>query len=158
MVSYRINEADISIPNEWQDQSLIAFKIPANNGTKDASFVITRDITRKKVDFSEYISKQLQMCEKQLPEFRLKKKESFQFQDHPGAWLEYEWANGVARLAIRQIFYDRLDYALICTLTTLPEDVNAYDPTWRTVMSSMKLIPLATASENVPSFPPKTIP
>jgi len=158
MVSYRINEAEFNVPADWQDQSLIAFKIPATNGTKDASFVITRDFTRKQSRFAEHIDTQLKMFDKQLPEFRLKKNESFQFQDHAGVWLEYEWTQGAARLAIRQVFYDRQDYALICTLTTLPEDVSAIDPIWRTVMSRMKLLPLADASESAPSFPPRTMP
>jgi len=153
-VPYRIHEADLNIPEAWEDRSLTIFRLPGATGAKDASFVITRDPTRGKLDFPAYIATQIEECKAKLPGFVLHKNESFKFQDHSGAWLEYGWKNGNVPTLIRQVFYDRGQGALIFTLTLAPDDVAYFDPIWRGVMSNMTLQPLPRAIDDAPPFPP----
>jgi hypothetical protein len=151
---YRIHEADLNIPEGWEDRSLTIFRLPGTDGAKDASLVITRDPARGKLDFSAYIVSQVDECKEKLPGFVLYKNESFKFQDHVGAWLEYSWKNGNASTLIRQVFYDRGLGALIFTLTLAPGDVAHFDPIWRGFMSSMTLQPLPRSIDDAPPFPP----
>lgn len=43
MPLYRLQEADLDIPDRWQDQSINIFKLPAVGTAREASFVISRD-------------------------------------------------------------------------------------------------------------------
>lgn len=155
MIPYRIQDADLLIPPEWQDQSMTIFRLPGGNGVKDASFVITRDHSKGKLDLAAYIAKQIEECKTKLPGFRIQKNETFAFQEHAGAWLEYFWKNGNTPMLLRQVFYERGESVLICTLTLAPSDLDHFDPVWRTVMSGMKLLPLPQpVADNAPVFPP----
>ncbi len=151
MTPYRIQEASFLTPSEWQDQSLTMFKIPKTHEVGEASFVITRDKRGNNQLFKDYLRIQLQQSQDQLPDFQLKKDESFNFQETQGGWFEYTWHDGAAALYVRQIFYDLGAKVLICTLTCGPADINQHDVNWRRVMSSLKLVPVA--QESAPDFP-----
>lgn len=71
MTSYRIQEADLEIPDTWQDQSINIFKLPAVGPAKEASFVISRDTTQGDAPFAEYVDRQLKSAEQQLPGFKI---------------------------------------------------------------------------------------
>ncbi len=153
MTSYRIQEANLTIPSEWSDQSLNIFKIPGGNGFHEGSFLISRDTLDTAKAFKDYFQLQLNKCQTQLPQFELKKNECFETQGTQCGWLEYCWHNGSIVLYIRQIFYAIGAKVLICTLTVSPADVAHHDATWRRVMNSLKLLP--PPQDDAPDFPPK---
>jgi hypothetical protein len=158
MTPYRINEADLQIGPDWQDQSLQVFKLPSAPAGKEASFVVSRDLSRKNyADFAAYVAKQREQLTEKLPGFKLNKDESIQYQDHDGAWLEYTWRSGENELLIRQVFYDRQNLTLIFTLTAAPSDSAHFDETWRRTMSATVLQPKPLAPVSAPFPPPEAI-
>lgn len=158
MIPYRINEAQLSIAPEWEDQSLQVFKLPAAPGGKPASFVVSRDLSRKNhPDFSAYIDQQRSQLKEKLPEFKLLKDEKIQYQNHAGVWWEYTWTNGEHPLYIRQVFYDRPPLALIFTMSASPEDNAHFEQTWRRTMSATVLEPLTPLAQEAPFPPPESL-
>jgi hypothetical protein len=154
MIPYRIDEAELTISPEWQDQSLNVFKLPAAPNGKEASLVISRDIQRKAFDtFAAYADQQRKQLKEKLPGFKSFRDENIHYQDHDGLWLEYHWSNNGNTMHIWQVFYDRLQTALICTMTASEHDKEHFETVWRKSMSAMKLIPVKP--EDVPEpFPP----
>jgi hypothetical protein len=67
----RFQDADFEIPDTWQDQSINIFKLPAVGGVKEASFVISRDPSQGDAVFADYVARQLENAEGQLPGFKL---------------------------------------------------------------------------------------
>jgi hypothetical protein len=150
MGDYRIQEADLTVPDGWSDQSLSVFKIPGAEGRRDASFVITRDPTRGGTAFDAYVARQQAQCRESLPGFKLRHADAFAFGEWPAAWMEFTWSNQGTELLLRQVYIDRGPTVLICTLTAHPDDLAHLDPVWRSVMNSLRLRPLPEA----PPFPP----
>jgi hypothetical protein len=151
MGDYRIQEADLTVPDGWSDQSLNVFKIPGAEGRRDASFVISRDPTKGGATLDQYMAKQEAQCREALPGFALRQADRFDFGEHRAGWLEFTWRNQGAELLLRQVFIDRGPAVLICTLTTHPDDIAHIDVAWRTLMNSLRLRPLPEA----PPFPPR---
>ncbi|RCI70252.1 DUF1795 domain-containing protein, partial [Pseudomonas aeruginosa] len=52
MTLYRLHEADLEIPDAWQDQSINIFKLPASGPAREASFVISRDASQGDAPFA----------------------------------------------------------------------------------------------------------
>ena len=158
MTPYRINEADLLTGPDWEDQSLQVFKLPAAPGGKEASFVVSRDLSRKNYDnFLAYIDKQKGQLKEKLPSFKQVKDEKIQYQDHEGAWFEYTWKSGENDLYIRQVFYDRNPHVLIFTLTCSPNDNVHFNETWRSTMSKTVLQPKVQQAASTPFPPPESI-
>jgi hypothetical protein len=137
--SYCIQEADLLIPAHWTDHSLNVFKIPPDDEHQGASLVITRDSQKGSQSLDDYIDTQVKQCEAQLARFALRKRERFTHQSRAAGWLEYTWMMDRRELLLRQVYYDIGTQALICTLTTTPQDVAHHDAIWRQVMSSVVL-------------------
>ncbi|NVZ63199.1 DcrB-related protein [Pseudomonas gingeri] len=141
MTAYRLQEADLEIPDTWQDQSINIFKLPAVGGAREASFVISRDPSRADAVFADYVAAQLKSAEQQLPGFNLVKRWDFVLHEHAAALLDYSWQREGRELMLRQVFIDRKPVVLITTLTTTPDDLVYHEPAWKAAMQSLKLQP-----------------
>jgi|GEM_PF-333165 len=158
MIPYQINEAQLQIGEDWEDQSLQVFKLPSAPAGKPASFVVSRDLSRKDHEsFSAYVLKQKEQLNAKLPSLKLLKEENIHYQDHEGAWLEYSWSNGESELYIRQVFYDRFPLSLIFTLSCISADSQYFAETWRRTMSATVLAPKVQLAESAPFPPPEAI-
>lgn len=144
MTLYRLHEADLDIPDSWQDQSINIFKLPAVGGAKEASFVISRDSSRGDTPFNDYVEQQLASAEQQLPGFKMIKRWDFILHEHAAVLLDYTWQREGRELMLRQVFIDRQPVGLITTLTTTPGDLVFHEPAWKAAMHSFKVLP-ATA-------------
>jgi len=155
MKTYEIDEAQLLISPEWHDQSLNVFKLPAAPNGKEASFVVSRDITRKTNEsFADYVAQQRKQLSSKLPGFKSLKDELICYQDHDGLWLEYTWSNNGNQMHIWQVFYDRQQLVLICTMTSAQSDKDHFETVWRKTMGAMKLH--AVKAEEMPEpFPPR---
>ncbi|MGC5704385.1 DcrB-related protein [Pseudomonas sp. NFXW11] len=138
MSSYRIQEADLDIPDAWQDQSINIFKLPAVNGAQEASFVISRDRSQGDTPFADYVANQLNAAEQQLPEFKLIKRWDFDMHGHAAVLLDYSWKREGRELLLRQVFVERKPAVLITTLTTTANDLAQHEPAWKQAMQSLK--------------------
>ncbi|TWC14559.1 MULTISPECIES: DcrB-related protein [unclassified Pseudomonas] len=141
MPLYRLQEADLDIPDRWQDQSINIFKLPAVGTAREASFVISRDPGRGDTPFSDYVAAQLASAEQQLPGFNLIKRWDFALHGHGAVLLDYSWQREGRELMLRQVFIDRQPVGLITTLTTTPNDLVHHEPAWKMAMHSLKLRP-----------------
>ncbi|TBU92770.1 DcrB-related protein [Phytopseudomonas dryadis] len=141
MTQYRLQEADLDIPDSWHDQSINIFKLPATNGAREASFVISRDPSQGDVPFADYVTRQLESAEKQLPGFRLVKRWDIVLHGHAATLLDYTWRREGQDLMLRQVFVERKPAVLITTLTTTPEDLVHHEPAWKMVMQTLKPLP-----------------
>lgn len=144
MTLYRLHEADLDIPDSWQDQSINIFKLPAVGGAKEASFVISRDPSRGDTPFNDYVEQQLASAEQQLPGFKMIKRWDFILHEHAAVLLDYTWQREGRELMLRQVFIDRQPVGLITTLTTTSGDLVFHEPAWKAAMHSFKVLP-ATA-------------
>ncbi|SDB67953.1 hypothetical protein SAMN03159382_06071 [Pseudomonas sp. NFACC23-1] len=138
MTSYRIQEADLEIPDTWQDQSINIFKLPAVGPAKEASFVISRDTTQGDAPFAEYVDRQLKSAEQQLPGFKLVQRWDTVLHGHTATLLDYTWQREGRDLMLRQVFIERKPSVVITTLTTTPNDFAYHEPAWKVAMHSFK--------------------
>lgn len=141
MTLYRLQEADLDIPDSWHDQSINIFKLPAVGGAKEASFVISRDPSRGDTPFDDYVAQQLASAEQQLPGFNLIKRWDFFLHGYAAVLLDYSWQREGRELMLRQVFIDRQPVGLITTLTTTPNDLVHHEPAWKAAMHSFKVLP-----------------
>lgn len=155
MTTYEIDEAQLTISPEWHDQSLNVFKLPAAPNGKEASFVVSRDIQRKAFEtYDAYIEHQRKQLKDKLPGYKSFKDELINYQEHDGLWLEYTWSNNGSAMYVWQVFYDRKQLALICTMTCAQSDKDHFETTWRKTMGAMKL--KGIKEEDLPEpFPPQ---
>lgn len=138
MARYRLQEAEFVIPDNWTDQTLNIFKLPAVGEAKEASFVISRDPGQGDQPFSEYIAAQLKGAEQQLPGFKLIKQWDFVLHEHTSVLLDYLWEREGRELMLRQVFIECKPAVLIATLTTTFNDHLHHEPAWMSVMRTLE--------------------
>ncbi|MCP1616218.1 hypothetical protein FBY21_0827 [Pseudomonas sp. SLBN-26] len=143
MTLYRLNEADLDVPDAWQDQSINIFKLPATGSAKEASFVISRDPSQGDMPFADYIAQQLANARQQLPGFTLVKQWDINLNGAPAVLLDYTWQRDGRVLMLRQVFIERKPAVLITTLTTTPQDLPFHEPAWKQAMQTLKPLPPA---------------
>lgn len=153
MAWYTSQHLAFDVSDDWVDQSITAFRIPARPGRGDASFVVTSDPTRSGKDFEKYLSEQRSKCESSLPELEMVRSDLLEAHGRAMGWLEFTWKNDGKVIQIRQVFFDCDPLAVICTLTAAPHDVPLLNDSWRDLMGSVQF-PAAKESQ---SFQPKPL-
>jgi hypothetical protein len=146
MIPYRIQEADLSIPDTWSDQSINIFKVPATEISREASFVISRDASRGETPFKDYVTRQLDEAKKQLPEYSFLSREDFELRGHAASSIRYRWNSNGCDLVLCQVFIEREPAVVILTLTTTPEDAANHAAVWKEVIRAYRPISAADAS------------
>lgn len=144
MTPYRLNEADLQLPKSWQDQSINIFKLPATGTAKEASFVVSRDPSQGDLPFADYMSRQIENAQAQLPGFKLILRGDFLLHGHAASRLDYSWQREGRDLMLRQVFIERKPAVLITTLTTTPDDMPQHERAWKRAMESLKPVPVAS--------------
>lgn len=145
MALYRTSVAVLDVPQTWQDQSIVAFRLPPAPGGGDASFVLTKDAAKGGRPFAGYFDQQAEECRRSLPDYVEIKRELLHANARDAAWLEFQWTNDRTTMQLRQIYFDCDRLAVICTLTCMPGDIAYHDAEWRRVMASLVFDPPAAA-------------
>jgi hypothetical protein len=141
MTPYRIQEADFEIPEDWHDQTLNLFKLPATNAAKEASFVISRDVLGAHGSLPDYVASQLKSAEQQLPQYKLLQTWDFELNGYPAALADCVWDREGVELMLRQVFVQNSSAILITSLTTTREDLPHHESAWKKAMHSLALRP-----------------
>lgn len=150
MSSYHTSVAVFDVPSHWQDQSIIAFRLPAAPGSgSDASFVLTKDTGKGIKPFSDHFDEQAGKVSRALPGYHEVRRELFQANECDAAWLEFQFEKDGRAMQLRQIYYDRGFLAVIFTLTAPSAAIGFYEEEWRRVMASIVFDPPPAA----PDFP-----
>lgn len=146
MIQYRIQEADLEIPENWNDQSINIFKIPADDNHGEASFVITRDRSRKDEPFHDYVTGQIETARNQLPGFMFYHREDFELRGHAASSIRYSWKRDGLDLMLCQVFIESKPAVVILTLTTTPEDASNHAAAWKEIVRSYRPVPASDPS------------
>jgi hypothetical protein len=151
MIPYRIQEADMAIPETWSDQSINIFKIPANENHGEASFVVSRDPSQGETPFTDYVTGQIESARNQLPGFRFSHREDFELRGHSASSIRYQWDSNGRELMLCQVFIESKPAVIILTLTTTPEDSPHHASVWKEVIRGYRPVPGADPSHDTPS-------
>ena len=153
MISYRIQEGDILIPDSWSDQSINIFKIPAEGKASEASFVISRDASQGDTPFSDYVAGQMDAASKQLQGFKLLQHEDFMLCGCDAAAVLYQWNSNGRDLMLWQVFVESKPTVVVLTLTTTPDDAENHRELWLEVIKSFRPFPYAGPSREHETSP-----
>lgn len=146
MPSYRTNVGIFDVPDTWEDQSIVAFRLPRAPGGGDASFVMTKDAGKGVTPFDRYVETQAGNCSRSLPDYRELRRELMQANERNAAWLEFQWTKDQTVMQLRQIYFDCGFFSVICTLTSAPQDIAFHEAEWRRLMGSLVFDPPAIAT------------
>jgi hypothetical protein len=140
--SYRLNEADISLPDYWKDTTINAFILPSSKkpGEAEATFVITRDGEAKSDNVEHYADTQLVEAGKKLNRYKFIERQATRISDQPAIQVDYTWVTP-DRIEIRQrqayVMYQTS--FLIFTLTARANEFETYETAWENAITSVRL-------------------
>jgi hypothetical protein len=142
MNTYRLNEADILLPDHWKDTTINAFILPSSNkaGEADATFVITRDSDSKQEGVEHYADTQFVEAAKKLNRYKFIGRRQTRIGNQPAIQVDYTWVTP-ERIEIkqRQAYVKYQTSFLIFTLTVRAGDFEAHEAAWETTIASVKL-------------------
>jgi|SRR5262245_16619892 len=141
-IAYRLNEADILLPDYWKDTTINAFVLPSSTkaGEAEATFVITRDQESKSDRVEHYADTQLVEAAKKLNRYKYIDRQSIRISNQPAVQVEYTWVTP-DRIEVRQrqayVRYGRS--FLIFTLTVRARDFEVHETAWENAIASVRL-------------------
>jgi hypothetical protein len=140
MRPYRLNEADLRVPEEWKDTTIHAFVLPGEEGGGAASFVITRDADAAETELQTYADQQLVNAAQQLPFYKLLKREHRTIGGQPAIQSDFTWLTP-ERVAVRQrqACLRHGDLILVLTVTARDSSFSQYESIWAQVVDSVHL-------------------
>lgn len=137
--NYRAHEADLSVPRQWQDQSMQMFRIPADAaGGADASFIITRDYQGVMAPRA-YAEAQLSVLAQRFAGFRFISQNESIVRNRDVAAVDFEWTANEVLLRQRQAYLCAKECMLILTMTGRSNAFEHLDWTWNAVVGSLRL-------------------
>lgn len=137
MKTYRIQEGEIDVPEQWKDKTIQMFVL---SGSGDASLVITRDLDTKTETLDKYTDLQLREAEKSLSGFRLVDRRALTLSGRLAIQIEYCWTTPQRLdLCQRQAYAEWSGYFLIVTLTARQSEIGNHDAVWQEILRSLKL-------------------
>lgn len=141
MKSYRLNEADILLPDNWKDTTINAFILPSSSksGEAEATFVITRD-SEAAGNVEHYADLQLVEAAKKLNRYKLIERGQTRIGNRPAIQVDYTWVTP-DRIEIRQrqAYLNYQASILIFTLTVRASDFEPYLTAWENAIASVRL-------------------
>ena len=140
MRPYRLNEAELHVPEEWKDTTIHAFVLPGEEGGGAASFVITRDSDAGDVELQTYADQQLVNAAQQLPSYKLVKRENRTIGGQPAIQSDFTWLTPEhVSVRQRQACLRHGELILVLTVTARDASFPVYEPTWAQVVDSFRL-------------------
>lgn len=140
MAVYHLNEADVLIPDGWEDSTINAFSIPARNGAGASNLVITRDAKTRSADVRAYADQQLVEAAKKLKAYRLIGRRETQIAGRPAVEVDYVWTTPERiELQQRQAYLEVDGVFLAFTLTARHTGFAAVNALWAPFLDSVRL-------------------
>lgn len=141
-IEYRLNEAEISLPDYWKDTTINAFILPspAKTGEAEATFVITRDNESKSDRVEHYADSQLVEAAKKLNRYKFIERLPIRISNQPAVQVDYTWVTP-DRIEVqqRQAYVKYGSSFLIFTLTVRASDFKVHETAWENAIASVKL-------------------
>jgi hypothetical protein len=140
MKPYRLNEADIEVPEGWRDNTINAFSLEPRGGGSAANFVVTRDAMTESADVQGYSDLQLVEAAKKLRGYKLLGRRAVAIDDQPAIEVDYSWVTPEkVEIHQRQAYVKRGELVLTFTLTTRSGGFEAVKDSWGWIMGSVRL-------------------
>jgi hypothetical protein len=142
MKAYRLNEADIMLPDYWKDTTINAFILPSSDkaGEAEATFVITRDNETKRDGVEHFADTQLVEAAKKLNRYKFIERQQTRIGNQPAIQVDYTWVTP-ERIEIRQrqAYVKYQTSFLIFTLSVRASDFEKHETAWENAIASVNL-------------------
>jgi hypothetical protein len=136
---YRLNEADIVVPDGWKDHSIYTFLLPAGPQGGGLSFVVTRDHDSPDADLFHYADQQLVLAAKKLPSYKLVSRQAITLSGHPAVQADYTWRTPEgATVHQRQAVVKIKAIFLVFTFTSLAHDLQRIEGLWQETIQAVR--------------------
>lgn len=137
---YRLNEADIVVPDGWKDHSVNTFLLPAGPQGGALSFVITRDHDSPDLDLGSYTDQQLILAAKRLPAYKYISRRTISLNGQPAVQADYTWRTPEgASVYQRQAVVKVNRTFLVFTFTSLQHDLQRIEAFWQQTIQAVQL-------------------
>jgi hypothetical protein len=136
---YRMHEAELRVPEAWQDQSMQLFRVPSATGGGDASFIVTRDYAAVATPVKTYAEEQVVVLKQKFRGFKLLSTGELAIGGVAAQLIDYEWESNDVILRQRQAYLPAAESMLTLTLTARARGFDELEWAWQTVVSSLQL-------------------
>ena len=140
MKPYRLHEADIQVPDDWQDGTINTFSLEGAGGKSAANFVVTRDPKTKVADVQAYADQQLVTAAKHLKGYELTERRLTQVSGQQAVEVDFTWKTP-ERIEIqqRQAYLQWGELFVIFTLTAKKADFRQHEGVWEEIVQSVQV-------------------
>jgi len=115
------------------------FRVPADRGGSDASFVVTRDYDGAAKSAMAYAAEQLSTLKQKFQGFNLLATCESTFDGVDGVIVDYEWQSNAVMLRQRQAYIPTSASMLTLTLTARAVSFESHEASWQKVLGSLHL-------------------
>lgn len=116
MPRYRMNDATLDLPGDWEDKSVNVFAA-LDSSPHPVSLVINRDRMKPGQDLADLAEQRLDEIESNLKQFTLLEKRQLEIAGTTALEAEFKWRSDIGLMHQRQIFLPRGDRVLVITIT-----------------------------------------
>jgi hypothetical protein len=139
MKPYRLQTADLQVPDEWKDHTVHSFVVPPAEGAGSASFVITRDADSPDEDVARYSARYAAEAAKSLRAYHVLDTRPTTVGGRPSVERTYTWtAPDNVPVHQRQLCVRHAGAFLVITMTARSTDFPVHEPAWGEVVRSFR--------------------
>ena len=137
---YRLNEADIVVPDGWKDMSINTFVLPAGSQGNALSLTVTRDHDSPNLDLTSYTDQQLILAAKKLPHYKYISRQGAYVGGQVAVQADYAWRTPEGKnIHQRQAVFKVGPTFLVFTLTAMAQDVQNIELFWQQTIGAVQL-------------------
>lgn len=116
MATYRMNDAMLELPDDWEDKSVHVFASP-DSSASPVTLVINKDGLKSGQDLADLAEQRLDELESMLKQFTLLERRQIEIAGKTALEAEFKWRSDAGLMHQRQIFLSHLDRVLVITIT-----------------------------------------
>jgi hypothetical protein len=137
---YRLNEADIVVPDGWKDMSINTFVLPAGANGNGLSFTVTRDHDSPTLDLTSYTDQQLILAAKKLPHYKYIARKGIYVSGQIAVQADYTWSTPEGKNVYqRQAVVKVGAIFLVFTFTSMSQDLQRVEMLWQQTIEAVQL-------------------
>jgi hypothetical protein len=137
---YRLNEADILVPDGWKDHSVNTFLLPTGPQGGALSLVVTRDHDSPNLDLTSYTDQQLILAARKLPSYKYISRQTITLNGQPAVQADYTWRTPEGASVYQRQAVVKVNHAfLVFTLTSLQRDLQRIEGLWQQTIQGVRL-------------------
>jgi len=137
---FYFNDGEMTLPDNWEDKTVVALSYPSGAEQSTASFTITRDAAGKDLNLATYVDRQLQTG-KTFPKFKLLRHGETFIDGHRVEQIEFSWQtpDKIMIHQMQSIIQKKDGVFLIFTVTATAERFQDFQESFNELLKSIKL-------------------